>query len=138
VLSPEQRAEIARVDDVLPALKQGTIDGALGNLQVFTAFRYYDTTKYMNETGHAFTFSFAAISKRWFVPLPPDLQATEITTAQEIGEGGESVGNRFPFADCKSVMSFRSAIIKAILISKFTRSLMPTSGPTAGTLGSHS
>jgi TRAP-type transport system periplasmic protein len=70
--------------DVLPALQQGTIDGAYGAIQVFTAFAYYDTTKYMNETGNAFVFSLAAMSKRWFDTLPPDLQATVLATAKEI------------------------------------------------------
>jgi TRAP-type transport system periplasmic protein len=92
--SPFQLEQMARlggtgvplsVGDVLPALKQGTIDGALGGLQVFAPFRYYDTTKYVNETGHAFTFELAAMSKRWFDTLPPDLQATVLATAQEIG-----------------------------------------------------
>ena len=69
--------------DVLPALQQGTIDGALGALQVFTAFRYYDTAKYMNETGHSFVFSLAAMSKRWFDTLPPDLQEMVLATARE-------------------------------------------------------
>lgn len=71
--------------DVLPALQQGTIDGALGALQVFTAFSYYDTTKYMNETGHAFVFSFAALSRKWFEALPGDLQPIVLATAQETG-----------------------------------------------------
>jgi TRAP-type C4-dicarboxylate transport system substrate-binding protein len=71
--------------DVLPALQQGTIDGALGAIQVFTAFAYYDTTKYMNETGHAFVFSIAAMSKRWFDTLPADLQAMVLATAEEAG-----------------------------------------------------
>ena len=71
--------------DVLPALQQGTIDGALGAIQVFAAFAYYDTTKYMNETGHAFVFSEAVMSKRWFDTLPADLQAMVLATAHEAG-----------------------------------------------------
>jgi TRAP-type transport system periplasmic protein len=71
--------------DVLPALQQGTIDSALGNLGIFTAFRYYDTAKYMNETGHAFVFILAVVSKRWLDTLPPDLQAMVLATAQEAG-----------------------------------------------------
>ena len=70
--------------DVLPALQQGTIDGALGALQVFTALRYYDTAKYQNETGHSFVFSLATMSKRWFDTLAPDLQEIVLTTAREV------------------------------------------------------
>jgi TRAP-type transport system periplasmic protein len=61
--SPFQFEQIARLGgtgvpmslgDVLPALQQGTIDGTISNVGIFSAFRYYDITKYMNETGHAF------------------------------------------------------------------------------------
>jgi TRAP-type transport system periplasmic protein len=71
--------------DVLPALQQGTIDGALGNLGVFTALGYNDTTKYMNEPGQAFVSVLAAVSKRWFDTLPTDLQAMVLATAWEVG-----------------------------------------------------
>jgi TRAP-type transport system periplasmic protein len=73
--------------DVLPALQQGTIDGALGNLGVFTALGFFDTAKHMNETGHSFNIIMAAMSKRWFDTLPPDLQAMVLDTAQEVGAG---------------------------------------------------
>ncbi len=36
--------------DVLPALQQGTLDGALGALPVFAALQYQGTAKYMTET----------------------------------------------------------------------------------------
>jgi TRAP-type transport system periplasmic protein len=71
--------------DVLTALQQGTIDGALGTLGVFTALRYYDAAKYMNETGHAFAFSLAVVSKKWFDALPDDLKTMLLSTAAEIG-----------------------------------------------------
>jgi TRAP-type transport system periplasmic protein len=71
--------------DVLPALQQGTIDGALGTLGVFTALKYYDTAKYMNETGHAFAFSLAVVSKKWFDVLPADLKTVLLSAALEVG-----------------------------------------------------
>jgi TRAP-type transport system periplasmic protein len=90
--SPFQTEQIARlgatgvslsIGDVLPALQQGTIDGAFGALGVFSALGYYDTAKYMNETGQAFVFVLGAISKRWFDTLPADLRAMVLATAQE-------------------------------------------------------
>jgi TRAP-type transport system periplasmic protein len=90
--SPFQTEQIARlgatglslsIGDVLPALQQGTIDGAFGGLGVFTVSGYYDTAKYMNETGQAFVFVLAAMSKRWFDTLPADLQTMVLATAQE-------------------------------------------------------
>jgi TRAP-type C4-dicarboxylate transport system substrate-binding protein len=69
--------------DVLPALQQGTLDGALGALPVFSALQYQGSAKYMTETGHAYIFSEAVFSKRWFEGLPPDLQAAVRKTADE-------------------------------------------------------
>ena len=60
--------------DVMPALQQGAIDGALATVTTFTPLQYYDAAKYLTETGHYFVFSVADISKKWFDALPPDLQ----------------------------------------------------------------
>lgn len=92
--SPFQIAQMARLGatgvpmslgDVLPALQQGAIDGAQGSVGIFAALRYYETARYMNETGHAFTFSMAVMSRRWFDTLPADLQALSLAAAAEVG-----------------------------------------------------
>lgn len=70
--------------DVLPAIQQGTIDGALSAVGVFTALQYYDAAKYLTESSHAYIFSLATVSKRWFDSLPPDLQAMVLTTGREV------------------------------------------------------
>jgi TRAP-type C4-dicarboxylate transport system substrate-binding protein len=69
--------------DVLPALQQGTLDGALGALPVFSALQYQGTAKYMTETGQAYIFSTAMLSKRWFDGLPPDLQGIVMATSKQ-------------------------------------------------------
>ena len=69
--------------DVLPALQQGTLDGALGALPVFAALQYHGTAKYMTETGHAYIFSVAMLSKKWFDGLPADLQGIVMSTAKQ-------------------------------------------------------
>jgi TRAP-type C4-dicarboxylate transport system substrate-binding protein len=69
--------------DVLPALQVGTLDGAFGSLQVFTALQYYDATKYATETGHAYIISMVTVSKRWLDSLPGDLQAAIVATAKQ-------------------------------------------------------
>lgn len=69
--------------DVLPALQQGTIDGALGSLGVFTALGYYDAAKYWNDTATTYVISMAIMSKRWFDTLPAELQVMVLATAQE-------------------------------------------------------
>jgi TRAP-type transport system periplasmic protein len=92
--SPFQTEQVSRIGgtavpmslvDVLPALQQGTIDGSLSGINVFSPLGYYASAKYMNETGQAIIFSLAAMSKRWFDTLPADLQSMVLATAQEIG-----------------------------------------------------
>jgi len=60
--------------DVLPALQQGAIDGAVASTAVFTAFHYQDAAKYVTETGQPAIFAIVEISKKWYDTLPPDLQ----------------------------------------------------------------
>ena len=69
--------------DVLPALQQGTLDGALGALPVFSALQYQGTAKYMTETGQAYIFSIAMLSKRWFDGLSPELQGIVMATSKQ-------------------------------------------------------
>jgi TRAP-type C4-dicarboxylate transport system substrate-binding protein len=71
--------------DVLPALQQGTLDGAMGALPVFSALQYYDSAKYMTESGQSYIMSVAMVSKKWFDGLPPDLQAVIMTTSKQAG-----------------------------------------------------
>jgi TRAP-type transport system periplasmic protein len=90
--SPFQTEQIIRLGgtgvpmslaDVLPALQQGTIDGALGGLGVFSALGYYEVARY-NETAQAYVFALIALSKRWFETLPTNLQTMVLATAQEV------------------------------------------------------
>ena len=58
----------------LPAIQQGTIDGAVLALTVDATMRYYDAAKYITETNQPFIFSMGFLSKKWFDALPGDLQ----------------------------------------------------------------
>jgi TRAP-type transport system periplasmic protein len=60
--------------DVLPALQQGAIDGAVASTAIFTAFHYQDAAKYVTETGQPAIFAIVEISKKWYDGLPADLQ----------------------------------------------------------------
>lgn len=60
--------------DVLPAIHQGTIDGAIAGLTVFTTMKYQDAAKYVTEIGQPAIFIITEISKKWHDSLPPDLQ----------------------------------------------------------------
>ena len=60
--------------DVLPALQQGTIDGSLAAMTIYTTMHFWDAAKYVTEIGQPFIFSMSFISKRWYDTLPKDLQ----------------------------------------------------------------
>jgi TRAP-type transport system periplasmic protein len=62
------------LDQVLPALQQGAIDGVMSDLPVFTSLHYADAAKYSFEADQAMLCSIAVISKQWFDGLPRDLQ----------------------------------------------------------------
>jgi len=72
------------LQEVLPALQQGTIDGVNAVMTVFTAFRYYDSATYLLETRLWSLISTTVISKVFYDKLPPDLQKLVIETAVKI------------------------------------------------------
>lgn len=67
--------------DVLPAIQQGAIDGAVLATTVDATMKMYDAAKYITETGQPFIFSEAFISKKWYDELPKDLQTIIDTDA---------------------------------------------------------
>jgi TRAP-type transport system periplasmic protein len=60
--------------DVLPAIQQGAIDGALGGMTVFSNFHYQDAAKYVTENDQPAVFIIVEVSKKWYDSLPQDLQ----------------------------------------------------------------
>ena len=60
--------------DVLPAVQQGTIDGAISGITVFNAMHFQDAAKYVTEINQPGIFLIIEVSKRWFESLPKDLQ----------------------------------------------------------------
>jgi TRAP-type C4-dicarboxylate transport system substrate-binding protein len=67
--------------DVLPAIQQGAIDGAVGGIVVFTPMHFQDAAKYVTETGQPTVFVIVEISKKWYDALPADLQRIVDTNA---------------------------------------------------------
>jgi TRAP-type C4-dicarboxylate transport system substrate-binding protein len=81
--SPMQTLAVARLggtaapmplDEVLPALQRGAIDGNRTGITISTTFKYYDIVKTVTETHDAMVTSIAMVSKPWYDKLPPDLQ----------------------------------------------------------------
>ena len=60
--------------DVLPALQQGTIDGAVAGMGPFTHMHFSDAAKYITMTNQPAIFLIVEINKKWYDSLPPDLQ----------------------------------------------------------------
>jgi TRAP-type transport system periplasmic protein len=60
--------------DVVPALQQGAIDGAIGGIVVWTPMHFNDAAKYVTETGQPAVYAIAEINKAWYEALPADLQ----------------------------------------------------------------
>ena len=61
--------------DVLPAIQQGTIDGAIAALNVYVPMQFQDAAKYVTETNQPAIFIIIEISRKWYDTLPKDLQA---------------------------------------------------------------
>ena len=65
---------VMTLGDVMPALQQGTIDGSIGSIVVFTPMHFQDAAKFVTETGQPPVFVVVEISKKWYDTLPADLQ----------------------------------------------------------------
>jgi TRAP-type C4-dicarboxylate transport system substrate-binding protein len=72
------------LQEVLPALQQGTIDGVNSVLGVFVAFRYHDAAQNLLDTELWAINSLALVSRIFYDRLPPDLQKTVLETGQRI------------------------------------------------------
>jgi TRAP-type C4-dicarboxylate transport system substrate-binding protein len=60
--------------DVMPAIQQGAIDGAVAALAVYTPMHFQDAAKYVTQTNQPTIFIIVEISKKWYDSLPKDLQ----------------------------------------------------------------
>jgi TRAP-type transport system periplasmic protein len=69
--------------DVLPAIQQGAIDGAVSGMNVFTSMSYQDAAKYVTATGQPYIFIIVEFSAKWLESLPPDLQKVVNTAAAD-------------------------------------------------------
>jgi len=94
--SPFQLEMVKRMDaspvamtlaDVLPAIQQGAIDGALTSITVDTTLHYVDAAKYVAEIGQPWINSIAVLSKKWVDGLPADLQKIVRDDAAAVSKG---------------------------------------------------
>jgi TRAP-type C4-dicarboxylate transport system substrate-binding protein len=88
--------------DVLPALQQGAIDGALGTSSVFVPLHYADAAKYMVETAQPYVNVVVVMNKKWLADLPADLQKVVRDDADATTEGIFSYVTDFHTAQLKA------------------------------------
>jgi len=60
--------------EVLPALHDNIVDGAIAATTVFVTMHYQDAAKYVTEIGQPAIFGIAEVSKKWYDELPADLR----------------------------------------------------------------
>jgi TRAP-type transport system periplasmic protein len=60
--------------DVLPAIQQGTIDGAITGMGPIVHMHFIDTAKYVSMINQPAIFLIAEINRKWYESLPKDLQ----------------------------------------------------------------
>jgi TRAP-type transport system periplasmic protein len=60
--------------EVLPALQDNVLDGAVAATPVFVTMHYQNAAKYVTETGQPAIFGITELSKKWYDSLPTDLQ----------------------------------------------------------------
>jgi TRAP-type C4-dicarboxylate transport system substrate-binding protein len=61
--------------DVLPALQQGAIDGAVTGVGPVTHMHFQDAAKYVTLTNQSAIFLMVEVSQKWYDSLPKELQA---------------------------------------------------------------
>jgi TRAP-type transport system periplasmic protein len=67
-------AVVMTLGDVVPALQQGAVDGAVSGMGPLTKMHFIDTTKYITMTNQPGIFLIAEVNRKWFESLPKDLQ----------------------------------------------------------------
>ncbi len=143
--SPFQEQPLARLGaspvamtlaDVIPALQQGTIDGSVGGIVVWTPMHFHDAAHYVTETGQPAVFAITEVNKKWFDSLPPDLQKIVEDDAREqqkaiipvasdivekdrkgwLAQGGELIG--LPADEQAQMMKTFSAVVVQLVSKK--------------------
>jgi len=69
--------------DVLPAIQQGAIDGAVTGIGPVANFHMADAAKFATQTGQPAIFLIAEVNRKWFDSLPKDLQGIIEKDAKE-------------------------------------------------------
>ena len=72
------------LNEVLPSLQRGVIDGTMSGTSVFVSFKFNDVVKVITITNDTMLVSLAVVSKVWFDKLPADLQKIVTETGRKV------------------------------------------------------
>ena len=72
------------LDQVLPALQQGAIDGTVSGITTSAALKYQDAAKYFSPLNISVLCDVVVVSKTWFDGLPPDLQKIVVDDGKSV------------------------------------------------------
>lgn len=71
------------LNEVLPSLQRGVIDGTMSGTSIFVAFKFNDVVKVITVTNDTMLVSLAMVSKVWLDKLPPDLRKIVVEKGKE-------------------------------------------------------
>ena len=71
------------LNEVLPSLQRGVIDGTMSGNSVFIAFKFNDVVKVITVTNDTMLVSLGVVSKVWFDKLPSDLQKAVLDAGRQ-------------------------------------------------------
>ena len=71
------------LNEVMPSLQRGVIDGTMSGTAIFVAFKMNEVTKTMTVTNDTMLVSLAVVSKVFLDKLPPDLRKIVLDTGRE-------------------------------------------------------
>ena len=71
------------LNEVMPSLQRGVIDGTMSGTAIFVAFKMNDVVKTMTVTNDTMLVSLAVVSKVWLDKLPPDLRKIVLDVGRE-------------------------------------------------------
>ena len=72
------------LNEVLPSLQRGVIDGTMSGTAIFVAFKMNDAVKTITITNDTHLVAYAAVSKVWLDKLPADLQKIVRDVGREV------------------------------------------------------
>ena len=72
------------LNEVLPSLQRGVIDGTMSGTSVFVSMKFNDVVKTVTVTNDTMLVSLAMVSKAWLDKLPADLRKIVIDHGKEI------------------------------------------------------